>query len=237
MTDKESYSSNNYYANKMVIEDDDYNKNSSSHKNSSNISNNYNDSYNYTTNNSNINVNQNNTKSGNSNYTDYSKNSEINNLNSTLQNTNNQHNIQSNYANFQVVNNTKFEELEDTRELYIDCAKSTSALIPSSVRRNISFFNSVFVISGFSLIAFNLFGFVKFYPDTFTSAHKVFIKKNSIILGSATLGSYFMLKKLYNDSYEVFKGNKSDSEVRATIQQFYNVNKENLNNSLSNKSN
>lgn len=140
--------------------------------------------------------------------------------------------LEASYKNFQVIKNTKSEELEDTREYYIDCAKTTSALIPKSLRKSVGFFNSMFVLGGFSLISFNLYGFIKYYPETFSQSHKVFVMKNSLILGSITLGSYFMLKKLYNDSYDSFKGNKSDNEVRMLIEQFYDVNKNNLNKTL-----
>ncbi len=230
MSDKEN-NTNKYYANKMTLEDDD--NNSSSYK-SNYKSYNTNNSTDYINLNDSSPKSQNNTHYANQNSPNYDS------LNSNSYQSNryelpknsNQQSINANYQNFQVIKNTKSEELEDTREYYIDCAKTTSALVPSSIRKSVAFFNSLFVLGGFSLISFNLYGFIMFYPDTFSESHKKFVLKNSLVLGCVTLGSYFMLKKLYNDSYEVFKGNKSENEVRQLINQFYDVNKENLNKTL-----
>lgn len=173
--------------------------------------------------------------SSNNSNTYFVQNSSYNNSNSNynqFKSINVDENKNLNTSNNNILNNNLEKDFKDLKSYYISNAKSNSNLIPQNQRFRANLFNKMFIISSSGFIGYNLFLFLKHYPETFTNNH---IKEMRILSSFLLLTagySYSMLNKTLTESYNELKENYSDNQIRNFVKNFYLENNNILNNEI-----
>lgn len=128
--------------------------------------------------------------------------------------------------NYQYPNQTREDpsinsECVSIEDKYLRHSRGNFDLIPSAYRSDITNFDRLSNYSGIGLCLFNLFSFVKFYPEVFITEHKNFILKPSLILLGIFILSRYKVDMLYRDSYRYLRETNSEESINALIDRYY----------------
>lgn len=129
------------------------------------------------------------------------------------------------YPNQTYEDQTINSQCGSVEEKFLEHSKRNFDLVPSLYRNSISNFDRISTYSGLGFTMFNLFAFVKFYPDVFKPEHINFILKPSFILLGLFALCRFKVDQLHRDSYRHLRETNSEQSISSFIDRYY---KENL---------
>lgn len=146
----------------------------------------------------------------------------------------NQFNSNPNFSTASIQDNINQED--DLQTYFIEKAREDMNILPTEYRNKIDRLNKVFVFSSCIYPVYFLANFLKDYPEI-----NQFSKRNLIFSTGIYLGLLIFLNarsnKHYNDGYYHLRSRYSVEQIRTMINDYHDINNQNLLNSINNTEN